>query len=354
MARAAALAASGQLEPSRATLLETLALVPDDAVQMWVQLTVACANVEHFLGRHDLAQQRLAAALERLPDPATPGGRGPHARTRGRQHVPHGLRLRPEVGGAGARRRSTARRYAAHHDRGRHGRAGRRVQRRGRPKPRGCDARSSGCWTGCPTRSWPAARTRAGYLAAAELQLDRFSDAIAHAERGLEIARATGQMAPTLVPTLGTARFMRGLLSESAAVLDQGLEAARIGGIEQAIAWSLVNRSMAALAAWEVETALSTAEEAIELTQRLDESWISGWAGVAHAGALLRRRRARARGGEPAARVGRRGAPFSPGRVEADGAGAAHSLPAGSSASAPRRARPPSAPPPSPPAWICR
>ena len=62
----------------------------------------------------------------------------------------------------------------------------------------------------------------AGYLAAAELQLDRFSDAIAHAERGLEIARATGQMAPTLVPTLGTARFMRGLLAESAAVLESG------------------------------------------------------------------------------------------------------------------------------------
>ena len=74
MARAAALAASGQLEESRATLLETLALVPDDAVAMWVQLTVGCANVEHFLGRHDLAQKRLAEALERLPDPATPEG----------------------------------------------------------------------------------------------------------------------------------------------------------------------------------------------------------------------------------------------------------------------------------------
>ena len=83
----------------------------------------------------------------------------------------------------------------------------------------------------------------AGYLGAAELELDRFDDAIAHAERGLEVARATGQMAPTIVPTLGTARFMHGLLAESAAVLDVGLETARVGGIDQAIAWSLVNRS---------------------------------------------------------------------------------------------------------------
>ena len=56
------------------TLLETLALVPEDAVATWVQLTVACADVEHFLGRHDLAQRRLAEALERLPDRATPEG----------------------------------------------------------------------------------------------------------------------------------------------------------------------------------------------------------------------------------------------------------------------------------------
>ncbi len=126
----------------------------------------------------------------------------------------------------------------------------------------------------------------AGYLGAAELELDRFDEAIAHAERGLEVARATGQMAPTIVPTLGTARFMRGLLAESAAVLEVGLETARVGGIDQAIAWSLVNRSMSALACGDVDTALPAAEEAVELMRGLDESFVSGWAGVAYAGAL--------------------------------------------------------------------
>ena len=286
MARAAALAASGQLQESRETLLETLALAPEDAVQMWVQLTVACANVEHFLGRHDLAQERLAAALERLPDPATPEAVA--------------LMLELAVDSMFRTDYDSVRRWAA------------RALDAARPlrdtplivtaaaiavlggacsgevtEVEELRREAVGLLDGMSDEELARRPDAAGYLAAAELQLDRFSDAIAHAERGLEIVRATGQMAPTLVPTLGTARFMRGLLSDSVAVLEPGLEAARVGGIEQAIAWSLVNRSMAALAAWEIDTALSTAEEAIELTQRLDESWISGWAGVAHASALL-------------------------------------------------------------------
>ena len=63
----------------------------------------------------------------------------------------------------------------------------------------------------------------AGYLGAAELQLDRIADAIAHAERGLEVARATGQMAPDADPDARNRHFMRGLLSEAAEVLDVGV-----------------------------------------------------------------------------------------------------------------------------------
>jgi ATP/maltotriose-dependent transcriptional regulator MalT len=286
MAQAASLAASGQLEQSRATLLKTLSLVPEDAAEMWVQLTVACAGVEHFLGRHDLAQKRLAEALDRLPDQATPEGVAlmlelavdgmfrtdyDFTRTWGAQALDAARPLQdaPLITTAGAM-----------------------VVLGGACSGEIAEAEELrgeivALLDGMSDDDLARRPDAAGYFAAAELQLDRFADAIAHAERGLEIARATGQMAPTIVPTLGTARFMRGLLSESAVLLDAGLETARVAGIEQAIAWSLVNRSMSALAAGEVETALSTAEEAIELTHGLDERWISGWAGVAHAGALL-------------------------------------------------------------------
>ena len=53
------------------------------------------------------------------------------------------------------------------------------------------------------------------YLAAAELYLDRYDETIAHAERALAVARATGQQFPTLVPTLGSAYLMRGRLVEA-------------------------------------------------------------------------------------------------------------------------------------------
>ena len=55
-----------------------------------------------------------------------------------------------------------------------------------------------------------------------------------HAERALaDRPRDTGIVFPTLVPTLGTAYFMRGRFEEAADVLDGGLEAARLADIAQ-------------------------------------------------------------------------------------------------------------------------
>ena len=297
---------------------------------MWVQLTVACAGVEHFLGRHDLAQKRLAEALDRAARPGDSRGRGSDARTGGRRHVPHGLRLHPHVGGASPRCRSTAPGRAAHQ----RPRApwwslggacsGEIAEGRGAATRDRC-ARS----TECPTRTWLAARTQPGILRPPSSNSTASPTRLHTPSAGLEIVRATGQIAPTLVPTLGTARFMRGLLSESAVLLDAGLETARLTGVDQAIAWSLVNRSMSALAAGQVETALSTAEEAIELTHGLDERWISGWAGVAHAGALLAVDEPARAAASLLRRVRWPGAAVRPGWVEANGPRTAHALPTG-------------------------
>ena len=95
------------------------------------------------------------------------------------------------------------------------------------------------------------------HIAAAEIYLDRYREAAVHAERALAIGRAIGIMFPTLIPTLGTAHFMRGRFEEAVEVLDGGLEAARLGDVVQGKAWSLFNRSMAALFAGDVEDALS-------------------------------------------------------------------------------------------------
>ncbi len=61
----------GELERCRATLLETLELLPADAAARRVELTARCAAVEHWLGRHDDAHRRLTLAWEDLEDHAT-------------------------------------------------------------------------------------------------------------------------------------------------------------------------------------------------------------------------------------------------------------------------------------------
>src|SRR4051794_14539206 len=70
-ARAGALVAIGQLAAARRDLLEGMDLLPADAVAPRTGLTAACAGIEHLLGDHEQAHERLAGALTRLPDPAS-------------------------------------------------------------------------------------------------------------------------------------------------------------------------------------------------------------------------------------------------------------------------------------------
>jgi len=287
MARGGALAATGQLEEARADLLATLGLVPSGAEALRVKLVVACAGVEHLLGRHEEAHRRLEDTLQHLPDPV-----GPEAVALMVELAIDGL-FRAEFD---SMREFAERAVAA-------------------AEPVGDDGLTAtalgvltlACsFTGAIEEA-EEHRTRAAaivdamsdeqlagridaaaHLAAAEIYLDRYFEAGQHAERALAVGRATGILFPTLVPTLGTAYFMRGRLSESADALDGGVEAARVADIVQAKGWSLFNRSMCALFAGEVDAAIDMGEEALMYCRKLDQSFVSGWAGVALAAALSR------------------------------------------------------------------
>jgi ATP/maltotriose-dependent transcriptional regulator MalT len=101
------------------------------------------------------------------------------------------------------------------------------------------------------------------------------------------VARATGQISPTLVPTLMTALFMCGRLAEAGQLLEGATEAARSSGIPQAVAWTLVNRANGLMASGEADAALASAEESFGLTQRNDEPFASAWSGLMVAAAAL-------------------------------------------------------------------
>jgi DNA-binding NarL/FixJ family response regulator/tetratricopeptide (TPR) repeat protein len=287
LARAEALGAIGRLEESRTDLIESIGLVPEELVAMRVKLTVVCAGVEHMLGSHKESRARIMTALDGLRDPS----------------APEAVELVIVLAFDGLFRAD----FDAMRD------AAARALAAARPlgdRPLTASAASVltlACAWGGMTSDAEAAREEAvalvesmsddeltgridapAYLAAAELYLDRYEETIAHSERALAVGRATGQQFPTLVPTLASAYLMRGRLADAIEVIEGGVESARLANNVQDLAWRLYVRSSAALAAGDLDTALSTAEEATELTRELEEeNFLSAYPGLGLAAALL-------------------------------------------------------------------
>ena len=122
-----------------------------------------------------------------------------------------------------------------------------------------------------------------------ELYLDRYAEGEAHANRALAVARATGQgeLFLLLAATLGGLLRQRGKLVEAAELLDGGIEAARLLGNTHALVWNLLGRSAAALRSGDVELALATAQESVDLSRDAESNFHSAEAAADLAAALL-------------------------------------------------------------------
>jgi ATP/maltotriose-dependent transcriptional regulator MalT len=288
LARAGALTAVGHLADSHSALLEAIAIVPDSSHAMRARLARACAGVESNLGRHDQAHRRLANALESLPDPGTP-----EAAAILIELAMDGLwRARFEAMQESAERAvSTARLLGdapltaaalavlALAD-----------SMMGAAERAEADRLEAAALVESLSDDQLAGRLEAAtWLAGAEIYHDRYAEADAHAARALAVGRATGQgeLFLILVQILGRVWYVRGKLAEAAELLDGGIEAARLLGNTQDLVWNLFNRSVVALAVGDVELALATAQESVDLSQDLDQGFHSAWAAVRLAGALL-------------------------------------------------------------------
>jgi hypothetical protein len=80
---------------------------------------------------------------------------------------------------------------------------------------------------------------------------------------------------------------VRAKLAEVTELLDGAIEAARLLGQTQALAGSLFNRSVIAVAVGDLDNAVTTAQESVDLARDLDEGFVPAWAAVRLAGALL-------------------------------------------------------------------
>ena len=277
LARARALAAQGRLGDSHADLVESIALVPPEAVGLRVQLVTTCAGVERLLGRHDEAHQRLLTCLRELPEPDAADGISLMLElavdalfrsdfepllewTRRARAAAETLGDRPLIASTGAIR---ALGYAV---------GGHIAQ------AEAAYAETAALVAAMADAELGDRSDALAYLCSVGTFLDRYDEACAHGERALRLGRSAGQLHPTLLPALGAAHLLRGRLGDAANVLDAGLEAARLAGITQSTAWMLRNRALLAVAVGDARGALAMAEEALTLTRELDQSVLSAWA----------------------------------------------------------------------------
>jgi ATP/maltotriose-dependent transcriptional regulator MalT len=278
LARATSYSATGRFAESRHDLLESIDLAVREAPAWRVRVTTACAAVEHLLGLQQEAHRHLAQALADLGGAASADAVA--------------LMIELSVDGLHASDFEAMQAWAD-----------RAVSAATPMADRGLLAAA------LAVRAWAAAVTNGdraqehcdeatalidglsddvlatrldalANLASADLFLDRFPAATRHAERARRIGRATGQgdLLPVVVAMLGGSLWVQGRPREAGTLFEEAVEAARLAGNVESLAWMLFNQSIAALAAGDLDVALATAEESVELERDLQGGLLAGTA----------------------------------------------------------------------------
>jgi DNA-binding CsgD family transcriptional regulator len=229
-------------------------------------VSASCAHVEHLLGEHECAHERLLDALGELPDNPTPEAialmielsvDGEHRMQYGAmvEWAERAVSVAAGIGDPGLHAASVAvaaRGFAV---------AGRIAEAK-----RWCDE-AAALIDPLPDRVLAAHLMGPAMLATAELFLHRFGAGHAHAQRAVAIGRSTGQVQqfPQLFAFLGISGYLLGEVRAAVEPLDAAVEAARLTGHAQTLSWSLYARSLVALAHGDVASALSAAQESLDL-----------------------------------------------------------------------------------------
>jgi DNA-binding NarL/FixJ family response regulator len=269
---ATSLAAIGRLHDSRSTLLQLLELLGTDGSELHVRVIGTCATIEHLLGRHSEAHDRLHCALARVCDRSSPEAVAlmieiaideyyntdyEQMRIWAKQALANARALdeRPLAASATAVVALASALVGDIADGQSHAdEAARRL-----------DALSD---------SQFATRLEApSYLAWAECLLERYEDSIGHSERVLAVARATGQgrYLQRMMHAHATCTITLGRLIEGTASAESAVEAARLTGNSHALTWALVFYAQATIDR-DARLALCAAEESVQLAQELEDN----------------------------------------------------------------------------------
>jgi DNA-binding NarL/FixJ family response regulator len=288
LARGAALTATGHFAESHAALLQGIAIGSEQSIPLRARLTRACAAVEQLLGRHEQAHARLETMLDGLPQPASPESiallielalndfyRSKYELMQ--DWAERAVGAANDLGDAPAKAAALSMLAFADAMAGAGDRA--QVHR----------AEAAALVERLSDDQLSLHLDAAAWLAGAELYLDLYAEADVHAARALTIARATGQgeLFLVLYQILGRAWYVRAKLTEATDLLDGAIEAARLLDNRQALAWNLFNRSVVAVAVGDLDIAMTTAQESVDLARAGDEGFVAAWAAVRLAGVML-------------------------------------------------------------------
>jgi DNA-binding CsgD family transcriptional regulator len=272
---ASALRALGELERSRATLLEAIDLLPDEAVARRVELTAACAAVENWLGHNDDAHRRLLRAWDELPD----------------RNGPEGVVLGVELAVDGLYRLDFEQVYG----RGGHALAA----ARGLDDPALIGLAASALALGYLAEGRiPAARAHRAeaaeridrltdgelaphiealyYLGWVEVFLEDRAVGSEHIERGVAISRATGDgrmIVPLMIARAGVAEGY-GRLPESIELCEAAVEAARLTDNPTYLFWTLWELGWRNYLAGRIDEAAAACEQSARAARRLGGSYM--------------------------------------------------------------------------------
>jgi signal transduction histidine kinase/tetratricopeptide (TPR) repeat protein len=267
---AGALRSLGELERCRDVLLEALELLPADALPGRVELTARCAAIEHWLGRHEEAHRRLVRAWEELPAGSTSAAAALQVElavdglyeldfeqsvTMGRGALEASRQTGDRVLMATAASALTLGEAAA-------GQIGAAREHR----------EEALALVGRLSDPELAPRLEAlFYLGWAENYLEHYDAALSHADRGIAIARATGE-GRLLVPMMlikGYTFQMLGRVADSLELCEAAVEATRLSASPHELAWALNELAYAQYFVGDLEAAIAAAEESARVGGRL-------------------------------------------------------------------------------------
>jgi DNA-binding CsgD family transcriptional regulator/tetratricopeptide (TPR) repeat protein len=267
---AGALRSLGELERCRDALLETLELLPAGDAAHRVELTARCAGLEHWLGRHEDAHRRLTRAWDDLDDRSTPAAGAllielavdgiyeldfDQAVTMGRSALETARATGDDVLIAAAASALCLAETVAGHV----------------PAARERHAEAIAIVDRLPDAALAPRLESLYYLGWAENYLEDYQGAIAHVDRGIEIARATGE-GRLLVPMMlvkGYTFELQGRLAEAVELCESAVEATRLSAHPHDLFWALFELAFAHYAAGDLEAAIVAGEESARIGGRL-------------------------------------------------------------------------------------